>query len=175
MLTAVNNAPSSAVGASSRSSPAERNILLQEKQLKLWGEMEKNIYKRLKTRRFILTPIYDPALLQAIGMNAEFETIFKAVGWENVWEIDESASKLLTAEFLYTLQPTNSEVSFRLFGKDVSMAWKQFSELLGFYAQCVIVVDTAIQDFDRMKFWREISIELTCYHPRTNKNHHPTL
>ena len=69
---------------SSRSSPAERNILLQEKQLKLWGEMEKNIYKRLKTRRFILTPIYDPALLQATGMNAEFETIFKALGWESV-------------------------------------------------------------------------------------------
>ena len=26
-----------------------------------------------------------------------------------------------------------------------------------------------------MKFWREISKELTCYHPRTNKIHYPTL
>ena len=26
-----------------------------------------------------------------------------------------------------------------------------------------------------MKFWREISKELTCYHPHTNKIHHPTL
>ena len=55
--------------------------------------------------------------MQAIGMNTKFNMIFKAVGWENVWEIDEPGSKLLTAEFLCTLQPTDSEVSFRLFGK----------------------------------------------------------
>jgi hypothetical protein len=75
----------------------------------------------LKTRRFILTPAYDPALLQATGMNTEFETIFKAVGWENVWKIDEPGSKLFIADFLCTLQPTNSEVSFRLFRKDFSI------------------------------------------------------
>jgi hypothetical protein len=67
-------------------------------------------------------------------MNTKFETIFKAIGWENVWEIDESGSKLLTTEFLFTLQPTDSEVSFILFGKDFSIPWKQFSELLGFHA-----------------------------------------
>ena len=39
----------------------------------------------------------------------------------------------------------------------------------------MIDVDTAIQDFDRMKFWRKISKELTCYHPRANEIHHPTL
>ena len=41
--------PSPAVGAPSRSAPVERNVLLQEKQLKLWGDREKNIYKKLKT------------------------------------------------------------------------------------------------------------------------------
>jgi hypothetical protein len=112
------DAPSPAIRASSCSSPVERNILLQEKQFKLRGKTEKNIYIQLKTRRFILTPIYDPALLQATSMNTKFETIFKAVGWDNVWEIDKPGSKLLTAEFLCTLQPTDSEVSFRLFGKD---------------------------------------------------------
>ena len=65
------------VGASFRSAPVERNILLQEKQLKLRGDMEKNIYKELKTQDFILTPTYDPALLQAIGMIAEFELILR--------------------------------------------------------------------------------------------------
>ena len=169
------DAPSPTVGASSRSTPTKRNILLQEKQLKLWGEMEKNIYKQLKTQRFILTPVYDPALLQATGINTEFETIFKALGWESVQEIDELGSKLLIAEFLCMLQPTDFEVSFRLFGKDFSIPWKQFSELLGFHAQCVIDVDTAIQDFDGTKFWREISKELTCYRPHTNEIHHPTL
>jgi hypothetical protein len=39
----------------------------------------------------------------------------------------------------------------------------------------VIDVDTAIQDFDRMKFWRKISKELIYYRPHTNEIHHPTL
>ena len=90
-------------------------------------------------------------------MNTEFELIFKAIGWEDVWEINEPGSKLLIAEFLCTFKPADSEVSFKLFGKDFSIPWKQFSELLGFHAQCVIDVDTTIQDFDRTKFWREIS------------------
>jgi len=54
-------------------------------------------------------------------MNAEFKIIFQTIGWENVWEIDEPGLKLLTAEFLCTLQTTDSEVTFRLFGKDFSI------------------------------------------------------
>ena len=69
--------------------PIERNVLLQEKQLKLRGDREKNIYKKLKTRDFVLTPAYHPALLQATGMTAEFELIFKTIGCEDAWEIDE--------------------------------------------------------------------------------------
>ena len=84
------NPPSLAVGASSRLAPTERrNVLLQEKQLKLWDDLEKDINKKLKTWRFVLTLAYDLALLQATGMNTEFEIIFKAVGWEDVWEINE--------------------------------------------------------------------------------------
>jgi len=88
----------------------------------------------MKTQRFILTPAYDLALLQSTGMNIEFEIIFKTIGWENVWEINEPESKLLTAEFLCTLQTTDSEVTFRLFGKDFFVPWKNVSELLGFHA-----------------------------------------
>ena len=65
-------------------------------------------------------------------MTAEFEPIFKTIGWEDAWEIDEPGCKLLTIEFLCTLQPTNLEVSFRLFGKKISIPWKKFSELLDF-------------------------------------------
>jgi len=36
------------VGAPSRSAPVERNVLLQEKQLKLRDDRETNIYKKLK-------------------------------------------------------------------------------------------------------------------------------
>jgi hypothetical protein len=107
--------PSLAVRAPSHSAPMERNVLLQEKQLKLRDDTEKDTYKKLKTQRFVLTLAYDLALLQAIGMNTEFELIFKAIGWEDIWKINEPGSKLLCAEFLCTLKPTNLEVSFRLF------------------------------------------------------------
>ena len=82
----------------------ERNILLQEKQLKLQDDREKNIYKKLKDQDFVLTPAFDLALLQSTSMDCEFELIFKAVGWEDAWEIDGSGCKLLTIEFLCTLQ-----------------------------------------------------------------------
>ena len=94
---------SPAVGASSRSAPLERNVLLQEKQLKLRRDREKNIYKKLKTWDFVLTPAYDLALLQATGMITEFKLIFRTIGWEDAWEIDEPGCKLLTIEFLCTL------------------------------------------------------------------------
>ena len=95
--------PSPTVGAPSGSSSTKKNILLEEKHLKLRDKTEKEAYKQLKTRRFILTPAYDPALLQLTSMNTEFKIIFKTLGWENVWQIDEPGSKLLTAEFLCTL------------------------------------------------------------------------
>ena len=126
--------PSPTIGAPCRSAPVERNVLLQEKQLKLRRDREKNIYKKQKTQDFILTLAYDRALLQATGMTAEFELIFKTIGCEDAWEIDEPGCNLLTIEFLCTLQPTDSKVSFRLFGKEFSIPWENFSELLGFHS-----------------------------------------
>jgi len=78
----------------------------------------------LKTQRFILSPAYDPALLHATGMDLELEIIFKTIGWENVWQIDEPGSKLLTLEFLCTMQTIDSKGTFRLFGKDFSIPWR---------------------------------------------------
>jgi hypothetical protein len=54
-------------------------------------------------------------------MDIEFNFIFRAVGWEDVWNIHEQGSKLLIVEFLCTLQPTDIEVKFRLFGKEFSV------------------------------------------------------
>jgi hypothetical protein len=54
-------------------------------------------------------------------MTTEFELISKAIGWEDAWEIDELGCKLLTIEFLCTLQTIDSEVSFRHFGKEFSI------------------------------------------------------
>jgi hypothetical protein len=88
---------------SSRSASEERNVLLQDKQLKLRDNREKEIYKKLKDRDFVLTPAFDPALLQAIGMDSEFDLVFKNIGWEDAWDINEQGCNLLTIEFLYTL------------------------------------------------------------------------
>ena len=144
--------PFPAVEAPPQSSSSKKNILLEEKHLKFQNKTEKDAFKQLKTQRFIHTPTYDPALLHAIGMDLEFEIIFRTVGWEKVWQIDEPGSKLLTLEFLCTLQTTNTEVTFRLFGKDFSIPWREFSKLLGFNAQYVVDVDSALQDFDKVKF-----------------------
>ena len=72
--------------------------------------------------------------MHATGGDVEFDFIFRAGGWEDVWNIHEQGSKLLTAEFLCTLQTTNTEVKFRLFGKELPISWKEFSLLLGFNA-----------------------------------------
>jgi hypothetical protein len=50
-------------GSSSRSAPMESHVVLQERQLKLWDDREKEIYKKLKDWEFILIPAFDPALL----------------------------------------------------------------------------------------------------------------
>ena len=86
--------------------------------------MEKDAFKQLKVQRFILTSAYDLAVLRAIGMDIEFNFIFRAVGWEHVWNIHEQGSKLLTEEFLCTLQTTDTKVNFRLFGKEFSIPRK---------------------------------------------------
>ena len=62
---------------------------------------------------------YDPALLQVTGMDIEYDFIFRTIGRESVWNINEQGSKLLTTEFLCTLQLTDTEVKFRLFGKEI--------------------------------------------------------
>ena len=51
--------PSPTAEASSGSSSAEKNILLEEKHLKFQNKAEKDAFKQLKTQRFILTPAYD--------------------------------------------------------------------------------------------------------------------
>jgi len=64
------------------------------------------------------TTTYDPLLLQATGMDVEFDLVFRAVGWEDVWNVVEQGSKLLTLEFLCTLQITNTGPNLDSLGKN---------------------------------------------------------
>ena len=53
-------------------------------------------YHLIKDCEFEPTPLYDPALLQAIGMDVKFTSIWKAIGWEEIDLIWEEGSRLLT-------------------------------------------------------------------------------
>jgi len=101
------------------SSPSPK-ILLEEKHLKLRNNQEKDAFKELKTIRFVHMYAYDPALVQAIGIDVAFDFIFRTIGWESVWNVVEQGSKLLTSEFLRTLRIIDIGVKFRLFGKEFS-------------------------------------------------------
>ena len=78
-------------------------------------------------------------------------------------------------EFLCTLNVTYTGIDYRFFGKEYSSSWKDLSLLLGFDAQCVVDVDSAIQHFDKVKFWREISWKTDFFRPRTNDIYNRTL
>jgi ABC-type enterochelin transport system substrate-binding protein len=59
--------------------------------------------------------MYNPALLQAIGMDVRFTTIWKAIGWKEVDPLWEDGSHLLTIQILYSLQELENGITFRLF------------------------------------------------------------
>jgi hypothetical protein len=52
-------------------------------------------------------------------MDVEFNTIFAAIGWRNLVPINELGVKLLTIEFLCTLQilEAGARVSFHMFNR----------------------------------------------------------
>jgi len=137
------DAPSPVAQAPPPSSSAS-NILQEESQICWKTKVEKDAFKKLKTRRFVHTAAYDLVLLQASSMDAELDLVFRAVGWDGFWNIAEQGSKLLTLEFLCTLQITDTGIQFRLFEKEFSSPWKDLSLLLGFNSQCVVDVDHAL-------------------------------
>jgi hypothetical protein len=122
--------PSPTIRSSSRQAQEVIFTLLRDNQIKFEDDREKEIYKKLKDRKFTHTPAFDLDLLQSIGMDSELDIIFRNVGWEDAWGINELGCRLLTIEFLCTLQSREHEVSFRLFNKEFSPSWKHFSRFL---------------------------------------------
>ena len=60
------------------------------------GEREFQAYNILKARTFGHTWEFDEDLLEKTGMNAEFASVWKAVGWSSFAEISELGSRDLT-------------------------------------------------------------------------------
>jgi hypothetical protein len=105
------------------SSALPPKILLKLSQLLLKDDREKALYKKLKNKVFTHNPVLDHGLLKEAGMDFELDIIFLLVGWGSFWNITELGSKLLTIEFICTLQTTNTRVTFRLFAREFSLTW----------------------------------------------------
>ena len=130
------------------SSSTAQRILLMATHLALKDAREKNTYNKLKSRNFVHTSVLDDVFLCEIGMATELDTIFQFVGWSSFASITELGSKLLTIEFLYTLQLTQTGVYFRLFTQEFYLTWRVLSDLLGFPSNALLDLTEALKDFD---------------------------
>ena len=85
-------------------------------------------------------------------MATELDTIFQFVGWSSFATITELGSKILTTEFLCTLQLIEIGIYFRLFAQEFCFTWRNLSDLLGFLPNTRIDLDEALKDYDTHKF-----------------------
>ena len=81
---------------------------LDPKSSLLFDQQEYQRYLSLQGRNYEHTKVIDPALLSSSGIDMEFTTIFSNIGWGSFWQIDELGIKLLTIEFLCSLQDVQS-------------------------------------------------------------------
>jgi hypothetical protein len=165
--------PPTAPSPASSSSPAPK-ILLKPNQLGLRDSHEKDMYNKIKDKEFTHTLALDLALLQEAGTSSEFDTIFSLLGWSSAWDVTELGSKLLTIEFVCTLRTTESGVYFRLFKQEFYLTWRELSDL-NFSSNIPVDIDEALGDFEKHKFWTEISKHTVFYSHRTSDIEHPTL
>jgi hypothetical protein len=125
--------------------------------LDLEGNREMQVYNLIKNGEFIHTPAYHPDLLTKIGMDFKLATIWKAVGWENVAPIDKLGSRLLTIQFLCSMQEVEGGITFYPFEKEYYLTWRNLSSHIGFNTRCSIDLDHALKDINHHEFWRMIS------------------
>jgi hypothetical protein len=106
---------------SSSSQQEERYELTNLNQILLPLRPQVEILNMVKTKEFTHTPIFDNPLLHKTRMDSKFELIFRMIGWEDAWEITEHGSKLLTIEFISSLDFDHDDVSFRMFNKPFTL------------------------------------------------------
>ena len=91
--------------------------------------------------------------------------------------VEENGSRLLTIQFLCTLQEVDVNVSFQLFGVECHFNWRNFSHLLGFSARLPVSLAKACRGFDRQEFWGLILGQVVHgkFAPQCNDIQNPTL
>ena len=108
-------------------------------------------------------------------MNAEFASVWKAVGWSLFAEISELGSRDLTIQFLCTLLETGIGISFLFFGSEFSLSWKELSTILGFHHKCSVDIEHVTRGYHKERFWHTISGLNAYTQPRCNDIQHLTL
>jgi hypothetical protein len=66
----------------------------------LRSDREKQAYTLIKNRVFTNTKEFDLDLLEKIGMDLEFDSIWQALGWEDFVLVQEVGSRPTTIQFL---------------------------------------------------------------------------
>ena len=111
-----------------------------DSHLDIQGERELQAYNILKARTFGHTWEFDDDLLEKTGMNTEFANVWKAVGWSSFADVIRMGSWDLTIQFLCTLVETDTGISFRFFGKEFVMSWRDLSTVLGFTTNALLML-----------------------------------
>ena len=79
------------------------------------------------------------------------------MGWSLFAEISELGSRDLTIQFLCTLVETGIGISFRFFGSEFSLSWKELSTILGFHHKCSADIEHVSRGYHKESFWHTIS------------------
>ena len=116
-------------------------------------------YHLIKDLEFEPTPLYDTALFKALGMDVEFASIWKAVGWEEIDPVWEEGSCLLTIQFLCSLKEVDNGITFCLFEIEYFCTWRDIAQHIGFHKKCLIDIDHVVRGFDCHKFWNKIWVK----------------
>jgi hypothetical protein len=145
--------------------------------LDLEGDREMQAYNHVKNCEFIHTPAYDPDLLDKIGMDTEFTTIWKVIGWERVAPVDEKGSRILTIQFLCSLKEVDNGINFCLFGNEYFLTWKNLAIHLSFNSKCSIDLNYSVKGFNCHAFWKLILNQdvVGKFQPHNMNINHPTL
>jgi len=142
----------------------------------LFDQQEYQKYLSIRGHTFEHTKIFDPSLLNRSGMEVKFNTVFSTIGWHSLWQFtDELGIRLLTIEFLCSLQVSHDGVYFRTLNQGFNLTWSQLNVALGFDEACLLDLDHATRRFNKAEFWEAITTSHNCSKPRPNEIHNPTL
>ena len=109
-------------------------------------------------------------------MYVEFNIVFSTIGWHSFWQFtDELGIRLLTIEFLCSLQVSHDGVYFHMLNQDFNLTWSQLNVTLGFDEACLLDIDHATHRFNKAKFWEAITTSHNCSKPRPNEIHNLNL